>query len=61
MVWNDKTQTLTIGKSKGTFPGMLSKRVFNIVRVDKSNGMGIAPAGKTRAVNYSGERIAVKL
>jgi alpha-D-xyloside xylohydrolase len=61
MVWNDKAQTLTISKRKGTFPGMLSKRVFSVVRVDKSNGIGIAPAGKIRAVNYSGERIAVKL
>ncbi len=31
--WNDSTQTLTIGERKGSFPGMIESRAFNVVIV----------------------------
>jgi alpha-D-xyloside xylohydrolase len=38
--WNDATQKLTIGGRQGTFPGALTKRVFNVVIVSQNHGVG---------------------
>ncbi|MDR0507346.1 MAG: DUF5110 domain-containing protein, partial [Dysgonamonadaceae bacterium] len=48
--WNDRNRTLTVGDRKGSFPGMLNNRTFNIV-ID----------GDTKTVSYSGKQIKVKL
>ena len=40
--WNEAKQTLTIGKRKGSFAGMLSDRVFNVVLVSKSHPVGFS-------------------
>ena len=59
--WNDKEQTLTISDRKGTFPGMLKSRTFNIVLVDKQNGVGNTPAVKfSKILKYSGKNKVVK-
>jgi alpha-D-xyloside xylohydrolase len=69
--WDDKTQTLTIGDRRGTFPGMLEHRTFRVVRVTAAHGVGICfdacpilvKAGKARvdgcrhAVNTCGRRL----
>ena len=58
--WNDKDEKLTIGKRKGTFEGMLKKRVFNIVLVDKNNGIGEEPSEHiTETINYRGKKKSV--
>jgi len=36
--WNDATRTLTIGERQGSFPGMMSSRVFNADSVITYNG-----------------------
>lgn len=36
--WDETTQTLTIGQRQGSFPGMLTKRTFNIVWVSPGHG-----------------------
>jgi alpha-D-xyloside xylohydrolase len=54
ITWKDKTKTLTVGAPKGSFPGMLKKRVFNIVIV----GAGEAPA-KGKMVRYVGVPVSV--
>ena len=36
--WDDKKKTLTISDRKGSFPGMLENRKFNIVIVGSSKG-----------------------
>ena len=59
--WNEKEQTLTIGERKGEFPGMLKKRTFNIVWVDKNHGVGPEPVKKSdKVVKYSGKEVKVK-
>ena len=52
--WNDAKKMLTINDRKGSFPGMLTTRKFNIV---------IVAAGKKidKAVTYSGKKVVVKL
>ena len=59
--WDEQKQTLTIGKRKGgIFKGLIENRVFNIVWVNESNGVGIE-SGKTNvSVKYNGNRIDVQ-
>jgi alpha-D-xyloside xylohydrolase len=60
--WNEKTKVLTIGDIKGTFPGMLKTRKFNIVVIGANQKIGLKTIKKTdRKVDYSGNQITVKL
>jgi alpha-D-xyloside xylohydrolase len=60
--WNEDKNTLTIGDRKGTFPGMLSERKFNIVLVDKNKGAGFeALSGIDKEIVYTGKKVVVKL
>ena len=60
--WNDKTKELTIAKRKGNFPGLLTKRTFNIVLINKTNGAGDEAASKfNKTINYTGNATVVKL
>jgi len=60
--WNDKAGVLTIGKRKGSFPGMLRKRTLRIVwvRPGKGTGLEISPSAD-RVVSYDGKAIVVRL
>jgi alpha-D-xyloside xylohydrolase len=61
-VWNNKNRTFTIKDRKGSFPGMLQKRTFNIVLVNKNNGVGMeVPAGFNKKIMYEGKAVTVKL
>jgi alpha-D-xyloside xylohydrolase len=60
--WNDSRKTLTIDDRKGSFPGMLTKRNFNIVLPDKNRGCGEGAASSfNRTVAYDGKKIIIKL
>ena len=60
--WNEQAKTLTIGERKGTFPGLLASRTFNVVWVSKGKP---APVDFQRAadktVTYSGQAVTVKM
>lgn len=59
--WNDTKKTLTISDRKGAFPGMLTSRKFNIVRVTKNKGTGVSEAEKSdKEVTYLGEKVVVR-
>ncbi len=60
MHWDDAAGTLTFGAREGSFPGMLEKHTFNVVVVGEGRGAGIGNATQTRAVEYKGERVALK-
>lgn len=51
MKWNDKSKTLTINARKGSFPGMLTQRKFNVKLAN----------GTVKTVNYNGKVVKVKL
>jgi alpha-D-xyloside xylohydrolase len=58
--WDESSQTLITGERKGTFPGMLQNRTFNIVFVDKSHGTGEAMSQKIdKSILYSGTEIKI--
>ncbi len=58
--WNDKKKTLTIADRKGSFPGMINDRRFNIVFVGKNKGTGNEAIEKfDKMVNYSGKNMVI--
>lgn len=59
--YDESAKTLTIGARQGSFDGMLQKRTFNIVLVDKLHPKSYNPDAKGVLVNYSGEKQEVKL
>jgi len=60
--WNDKAKTLNIGERKGTFKGMLTERKFNVVIVKANVGTGVEISTQiNKTVNYSGNKVEVKL
>ncbi|CAD0002395.1 glycoside hydrolase family 31 protein [Flavobacterium salmonis] len=59
--WNEQKQTLIIGKRKGqSFNGLIKNRVFNIVWVDESNGIGLENQRTNILVKYNGNSIEVQ-
>jgi alpha-D-xyloside xylohydrolase len=60
--WDDANRRLTIDDRKGSFPGMLKKRSFNIVIVGKDHGTGVETTGNPdKVILYQGERQIVQL
>lgn len=51
--WNDTKKTLTINNREGSFPGMLTDRKFNIVRIGKNQT-------NYKTVNYAGKKMVIK-
>ena len=61
-MWDDAKKVLIIGNRKGSFPGMLKERKFNIVMVSKTNGIGMDNVKKyDKVITYNGKKVAVKL
>jgi alpha-D-xyloside xylohydrolase len=61
-VWNDAKKVLTINDRNGSFPGMLTERKFNIVRVAENKGTGMEIVEKyDQVVTYDGKKVTVKL
>jgi alpha-D-xyloside xylohydrolase len=60
--WKDKERLLTIGDSKGSFPGQLKKRVFRVVVVEEGKGIGEdVTATVDKVVPYAGKAVMVKI
>lgn len=57
--WNDTTKTLTVSDRKGSFPGMLNTRQFNIILVSATSGS--KKTQYTKSINYNGKKTAIKL
>jgi alpha-D-xyloside xylohydrolase len=60
--WDDKARTLTISGTKGSFPGMIKTRKFNIVIVKSDHGVNTEiTQGFDKTVQYRGKMISVKI
>jgi len=60
--WNDPKKRLTIDDCKGSFPGNLKERKFNIVLVKKNKGEGTyIPEQYDKVVTYTGKKSVIKL
>ncbi|MFH1161518.1 MAG: TIM-barrel domain-containing protein [bacterium] len=59
--WDHENATLTIGKRKGNFAGMLQTRIFKVVIVSPNHGTGLEiTTNPEKIISYSGEMVAVK-
>jgi alpha-D-xyloside xylohydrolase len=60
--WDDAKHLLTIDDRKGSFPGMLKARTFNVVIVGKDHGTGVELASHAdKTVAYEGTKLTVEL
>ncbi len=60
--WDDRKKTLTIDRRQGSFPGMLSERMFNIVKVTADKGVGLHDKLQSdRLVSYKGNKVLVRM
>jgi len=59
--WDDTKKVLTIDDRKGSFPGMLDERKFNVVWVSKNKGVGMDTVERyDKVVAYDGKNVVVK-
>lgn len=59
--YDEASKTLTIGAREGSYPGMLQKRTFEIVWIDKDNPSGIGlTANPDQVITYTGDVVTVK-
>jgi len=60
--WDNEKKTLTINDRQGSFPGMLTERKFNIVKVAAGTGTGMdAVTTYDKVVTYNGKKVVVNL
>ena len=60
LAWDERRQTLTIGRREGAFAGMLADRTFNVIRVSPVHPSGfVFDAVPQRTVQYHGSAVAV--
>jgi len=60
MHWDDKAETLTVGERRGSFPGMIDHRTFQIVRVTDERGVGIPSSEKIDATfEFAGKAVSI--
>lgn len=60
--WDDKKKALTISDRKGSFPGMLNSRKFNIIVVGTNKGAGEnTDSQPDQEITYTGKKMIVKL
>lgn len=60
--WDDAKRQLTIDDRKGSFPGMLKERTFNIVLAGKDHGAGVGIADNPdKNISYDGQRQVIKM
>jgi alpha-D-xyloside xylohydrolase len=58
--WNDRAHTFTVGKRRGSFPGMAKERTLRIFVVRQNSGAGIRSQAKADAVvRYDGTAQAI--
>jgi alpha-D-xyloside xylohydrolase len=57
MSYDEATQTLTLGKRVGSFPGMMANRSFRVVWVEKGKPVKTA---KSKTIEYVGEQMTVE-
>lgn len=57
--WNDRSNTLTIGKRRGNYQGALKKQVFKIGWINGTTAIDTLKQPEYTIVRYSGERTTV--
>ena len=56
--WDDRDSTLTIGSRQGSYPGMIERRIFDVVLVGSGHGVGVNGTGTPNAaIEYDGKEV----
>lgn len=61
LTYDNATSTLTIGARDGEYPGMLTDRKFNVVKVDPSHPVAFDKKAAGKMVDYTGKEIKITL
>jgi alpha-D-xyloside xylohydrolase len=61
VTYNEGSKTLTIGEQKGTYPGALTKRVFQVTTISPTlaKPLNLATKGE-KEITYEGKKITVR-
>lgn len=60
--WDDVKRLLTVDDRKGSFPGMLKARTFNVVLVGKDHGAGVGITDNPdKIISYDGQRQVIQM
>jgi alpha-D-xyloside xylohydrolase len=63
VTYKEATKTLTIGQRKGSYPGMLNQRTFNVIWISRTNAL--SPDRKNNkpaaTIQYLGEQVSVTM
>ena len=60
-LWSDVKKELTIYSRKGSFPGMLPERKFNLLLMNENNAAASGAEKKVKQVYYTGKTVTIKL
>ena len=58
--WNDKKHELIVNERRGSFGGLVKRRLLNVVMVKEGAGTGLSEV-EGKKVEYEGKRILIKL
>jgi alpha-D-xyloside xylohydrolase len=59
--WSESTQTVTLSKRTGQFPGMLQSRTINVILIGPNKPVPYSPESRPdKTVAYVGERVEIK-
>jgi alpha-glucosidase (family GH31 glycosyl hydrolase) len=59
--YTEKDKTLAIGAIEGSYIGMITDRIFRVVMVTDSTGIGSEMSDRFQQINYKGKKIKLKL
>lgn len=60
--WDDSKQTLTVSDRKGSFPELVGRRTYRIVKVGSEKGTGAGECSNPdKVITYTGKKSTVKL
>jgi alpha-glucosidase (family GH31 glycosyl hydrolase) len=61
IAYNEKDKSVSVGPTQGVFPGMIAERIFRVVMVSDSIGVGNEMSGSYKEIIYKGKKVKVKL
>jgi alpha-D-xyloside xylohydrolase len=59
--YNEATKTITIEDRKGSFKGMLEKRIFNINIISAYKTKGLDFNSCDKSISYNGKKLTIKM
>jgi alpha-glucosidase (family GH31 glycosyl hydrolase) len=60
-VYSEKDKTVSVGSTEGNFNGMIGERIFRMVMVSDSTGIGSEMSKTYHEIVYKGKKVKVKL